>query len=133
MERSLALIGQTADSGRVRDIAGAFVVLWATAEKQGKAKQTVVRLAASWQAGVIAAYAALFVPGAIDELVILDPPISHRFGPHFLNVLRVLDIPEALGCLAPRKLTLVNAKDPAFDRTVEIYRRAGAADKIERR
>jgi hypothetical protein len=87
------------------------------------------------QAGVLAAYATLFVPGVIDELVIADPPLSHRDGPHFLNVHRVLDIPEALGLLAPDvKLTLVgkNAKDKAFDKTAAIYKLAGAEDKFRR-
>ena len=31
------------------------------------------------------------------------------------------------------KLTLVNAKDPAFDKTAAIYKLAGAADKFERK
>jgi hypothetical protein len=84
------------------------------------------------QAGILAAYAALLEP-SITEVVVVDPPVSHRDGPYFLNVLRVLDIPEALGLLAPRKLTLVNAKDKAFDRTAEIYKLAGAADKLERK
>lgn len=134
VERSLALIGQTADSGRVRDIAGAFVMLRDTAEKQVK-KQTIVRVRAGGQAGIIAAYAALFVPGAVDELVIIDPPTSHRDGPHFLGVQRVLDIPDALGLLAPDvKLTLLgkSAKDKAFDRTAAIYAAAGAKDKFVR-
>ena len=79
------------------------------------------------------AYAALFEP-AINEVVIIDPPKSHMEGPHLLGVLRVLDIPEALGLLAPNvKLTLINAKDRAFDRTAEIYRLAGAADKFVRK
>jgi hypothetical protein len=133
VERSLVLIGQTADSGRVRDIAGAFVVLRGTAAKQGKERQTLVRLVARGQAGVIATYAALFVPGAVDEIVIADPPTSHRDGPHFLNVMRVLDIPEALGLLAPDvKLTLIGAKDKAFDKTAAIYKLAGAEDKFKR-
>jgi hypothetical protein len=42
----------------------------------------------------------------------------------------VLDIPEALGLLAPRKLTLIGANDPAFDRTAEIYKLAGADDSL---
>ena len=45
------------------------------------------------------------------------------------------DIPDALGLLAPDvKLTLIgkNAGDKAFDRTAEIYRLAGAADKFKR-
>jgi hypothetical protein len=55
-------------------------------------------------------------------------------GPYFLNVLRVLDIPEALGLLAPNvKLTIIGGKDAAFDRTAEIYRLAGAADKLIRK
>src|SRR5262249_38210682 len=70
---------------------------------------------------------------SIKEVVIIDPPKSHREGPTFLNVMRILDIPDALGLLAPRPLTLINAKDIAFDRTVEIYRLAGAADKLKRK
>jgi len=81
---------------------------------------------------VLAAYAALFEP-AINQLEIVDPPATHRDGPIFLNVMRVLDIPEALGLLAPRPLTLINAKDKAFDRTAEIYKLAGAADKFQRK
>jgi len=54
--------------------------------------------------------------------------------PYFLNVLRVLDIPEALGLLAPDvKLTLINARDPAFDRTAALYLLAGAAGKFVRK
>ena len=74
-----------------------------------------------------------FEPG-VGEVVILDPPTRHRDGPHFLNVDRVLDLPTALGLLAPDvKLTLINAKDPAFDKTAAIYKLAGAADKFERK
>jgi hypothetical protein len=126
VERSLPLLGQTADSGRLRDVAAMLSLI---------REIGAVRLAGRGPAGVIAAYAALLVPGAAKEVVILDPPVSHRDGPHFLNVLRVCDIPEALGLLAPDiKLTLVgfNAKDKAFDRTAAIYKAAGVADKFKR-
>jgi hypothetical protein len=116
IEREYPLLGATADSDRV-------AVLLA----RGAAERYVGR----GESGIIGAYAALL--SGKGDVVLIDPPASHREGPHFLNVMRVLDIPEALGCLAPRKLTLIGAKDPAFDRTVEIYRRAGAADRIERR
>jgi dienelactone hydrolase len=119
VERALACLGSTADSGRAWDIRAAA--------------QRYRRLIGRGDSGVLAAYSALFEP-SVREIVVIDPPASHYpSGPHFLNVLRVLDIPEALGLLAPRKLTLVNAKDPAFDRTAEIYRIAGAADKLERK
>ena len=91
------------------------------------------RIVGRGRAGVLAAYAALLDHPSGGEIVIVDPPTSHREGPIFLNVLRVLDIPEALGMLAPLPLTLVNAKDKAFDRTAELYRLAGAADKLQRK
>jgi cephalosporin-C deacetylase-like acetyl esterase len=123
IERSHALLGRTVDEGRVWDIAVTVRDLHAFGKK---GHQKVI---GHGQAGVLAAYTALFEP-SIDEVVIVDPPLSHRDGPIFLNVLRVLDIPEALGLLAPRQLTLVNAKDKAFERTAEIYKRVGAADKL---
>jgi hypothetical protein len=125
VERSLALLGRTVDEGRVWDIAATARRL---VEDDKKRKWRVV---GRGQAGILAAYAALFEP-SITEVVIVDPPASHRDGPIFLNVLRVLDIPDALGLLAPRPLTLVNAKDKAFDRTAEIYKLAGAEGKLQR-
>ena len=73
---------------------------------------------------MIAAYAALFEP-QMAEIVIVDPPASHRDGPIFLNVLRVLDVPETLGLLAPRPLTIHTAQESAFARTASIYSVAG--------
>jgi cephalosporin-C deacetylase-like acetyl esterase len=127
VERAHALLGRTVDEGRVWDIA-------ATARELAESKDgsVNVQVMGIGQTGILAAYAALFEP-SIKEVVIVDPPVSHREGPIFLNVLRVLDIPEALGLLAPRRLTLINAKDKAFDRTAEIYRLAGAADRLQRK
>lgn len=125
VERAHALLGRTVDEGRVWDVAAAVRFFLDTYSEK---KQTC-RVIGRGKAGILAAYAALFEP-SIGEVVLVDPPVSHRDGPIFLNVLRVLDIPEALGMLAPRRLTLVNAKDKAFDRTAEIYKRAGAEDKL---
>jgi hypothetical protein len=90
------------------------------------------KVAGRGQAGVIAAYAALFEP-TIAGVVAAEPPASHRDGPTFLGVLRVLDVPEALGLLAPRPLTLVGAKGKALERTAALYKLAGAADKLRER
>jgi dienelactone hydrolase len=125
VERSHALLGQTDDVGRVRDIIAAFNYL----RQSEKVTPPVVGYG---RAGILAAYAALLEP-SIKEVVIVDPPKSHKDGPYFLGVLRVLDLPEAFGLLAPTRLTLVNANDPAFDRTAEIFRLAGAADKLTRK
>jgi hypothetical protein len=123
VERSHLLLGRTVDQGRILDIAARI-----RSDVRGK-----IRIIGRGQAGILAAYAALFEP-SIKEVVIIDPPKSHKDGPYFLGVLRVLDIPEALGLLAPNvKLTLINARDPAFDRTEQIYKLAGAADKLVRK
>lgn len=126
VERAHALIGSTVDTGRVRDVAGAARLF----DERHKGK-IAWRVVGRGQAGVIAAYAAMFEP-SIKEVVIVDPPSSHRDGPHFLNVLRVVDIPSALGLLAPRPLTLINAKNEAFDRTAQLYKTAGASEKFQR-
>ncbi|MCI0540418.1 MAG: hypothetical protein L0Z50_34885, partial [Verrucomicrobiales bacterium] len=115
IERAHQFIGRTIDQGRVWDIASVGRRL------NGDGP---IRVIGRGQAGILGAYAALF-ESAIQEVVAVDPPASHADGPIFLNVLRVLDIPEALGMLAPRPLTLVNAGDPAFKRTKQIYDRAG--------
>jgi dienelactone hydrolase len=126
VERSLVLLGQAEDRGKVAVISG-----FAQLMKNQKGNQGI-RLGGRGPDGILAAYAALFEP-SIKKVIVIDPPKSHKEGPHFLNVLRVLDIPEALGLLAPTPLTLIGGLDPAFDRTAEIYRLAGAADKLKRK
>jgi dienelactone hydrolase len=131
VDRAFPLLGGTADGGRVWD-----VMTVARRHAQGSIHW---RAAGEGNAGVIAAYAALYEP-AIGEVVVVNPPPSHQprtagaaYGPALLNVLRVLDIPDALGCLAPRRLVLAGATDAAFDRTAALYRVAGVADRLERR
>lgn len=82
------------------------------------------------RAGVLAAYAALLEP-RLSEVVAIDPPASHRDGPIFLSVLRVLDVPEAFGLLAPRPLTIATSQAKAFDRTQSLYRTGGGNLKLE--
>jgi dienelactone hydrolase len=121
VQRSLPLLGRTVDGDRVEDVlAVAAPALAAKSEPPAK-----WLIAGRGQAGVIAAYAALF-ERRLAEVVLVEPPASHREGPIFLNVLRVVDIPEALGMLAPRPLTLRVNRPEAFDRTAAIYRAAGA-------
>jgi hypothetical protein len=125
VERAHALLGRTVDDGKVWDILAA---LRAVDDKRSSKWRIVGRD----RAGILATYAALLEP-SISEVVVVDPPVSHREGPIFLNVLRVLDIPDALGMLAPTPLTLINANDRAFDRTEQIYKAAGAEDKLQRK
>jgi dienelactone hydrolase len=126
VERAHALIGRTVDQGRVWDVAAVLRHL----RKQSEWK-TPWAVAGRGPAGIIAAYAALLEPSA-EEVICVEPTTSHRDGPFFLGVLRILDVPEALGLLAPRRLTLIGAKDKAFDRTAGLFELAGAADRLRR-
>jgi hypothetical protein len=126
VERAHALLGRTVDQGRVWDVAAVLRHL----RKQSEWK-TQWAVAGRGPAGVIAAYAALLEP-SVEEVICVEPTASHRDGPYFLGVLRVLDVPEALGLLAPRRLTLIGAKDKAFDRTAALFEVAGASDRLRR-
>jgi dienelactone hydrolase len=123
VERSFPLLGRTVDEMRVWDAVVSFRGFYPHSPKR------TWQMAGRGVGGIISAYAALFEP-TIASVVLYDPPSSHKDGPYFLNVMRVLDIPEALGLLAPRPLTIYS-NDKAFERTAEIYKIAGAADKFK--
>lgn len=125
VQRSHALLGLSVDSGRVIDV----VRLADAALHLPGSNESRIRIAGRGQAGVIAAYAAMLTP-QIAEVVAIAPPTSHRNGPYFLNVLRVTDIPDALGLLAPRPLRIETATPAAFERTVAIYAAANAAKQL---
>lgn len=95
--RRFVLLGQTLDGMRVWDVRRAVqsmrqidgvssVPLWLQGERQ---------------AAGIALYAALFEPN-IKRLDLWHLASSHRVSPTFLNVLRILDIPQAVAIAAER-------------------------------
>ena len=70
----------------------------------------------------------------LPEFAILrDPPASHMeaAAPQFLNILRVCDVPDMLGMLAPRPLTIYHRNQKAWEKVAKIYAAAGAADKLK--
>ncbi len=125
VERALALIGRTADAGRVWDVVAA--VRHAASEKN-----LPVTLAGEGAGGVLAAYAALLEPD-VAGLIVIRPPASHMDvgAPQLLNVLRVCDIPDALGMLAPRPLKLIDAPESLAAKVRTIYTAAGAHAAIQ--
>ncbi len=129
VERSQVLLGQTVDTGRVRDIIATARYL----RKRYEGKLPVV-LVGEGQAAVLAAYAALWEP-EINALILRDPPLTHadNAAPQFLNVLRVCDVPDVLGMLAPDSLTIVAPPNAALEKTAAIYTAAGAVDAFVRR
>jgi dienelactone hydrolase len=124
--RSHYLLGRTVESGRVWDIAATARYLQSLHRGQ-----LPIFLAGENQAAALAVYAALLEP-EISGLILYQPPASHmdESAPPILNVLRVCDIPEAMGMLAPRSLTLIGPQGDAGRRAEAIYRAAGASNMI---
>jgi hypothetical protein len=53
--------------------------------------------------------------------------------PALLNVLKVLDLPEAVGLLAPRPVVVLTTPGAWATRLEAIYRAANASDHLELR
>ena len=97
MRRRFMLLGQTLDSMRVWDIRRAIQAL-REIEQQGN-----IPLALTGQhvmAGIVL-YASLF-ESDVAKVDLWHLPSSHRDGPVFLNVLRYMDIPQAVAMAAER-------------------------------
>jgi len=128
VERSHVLLGRTVDTGRVWDIIAAARYL---RERYGRS--VPVHVLGEGPAAVLAAYAALLEP-EIAGVIAIDPPSSHMEAgaPQFLNVLRVCDIPDVFGMLAPRALTLYERDGDAMAKVARIYTAAGASERLVR-
>jgi hypothetical protein len=64
------------------------------------------------------------------KVVVNDPPASYWQSPPFLNVLRITDIPELAGVLAPREIVFLGSMPAEFSLTRAIYGRIGAKGGI---
>jgi hypothetical protein len=95
VRRRFMLLGQTLDGMQVWDIYRVVEGLRSLPDF----KTASIQLNASGNMGVNSLYASLFVTG-IDSLSLLQIPSTQRNGPDYLNVLKVLDIPEAAAIAA---------------------------------
>jgi hypothetical protein len=107
LRRRFMLLGMTADSQRVLQIAEVIEAL----RRRPELSKVPLRLHARGNMAVNALYASLFAP--VDELVLTELPLSHQLGPDYLNVLRVLDIPQAVVMAAERGSVKLGVADPA--------------------
>jgi cephalosporin-C deacetylase-like acetyl esterase len=95
IRRRFMLLGQTLDGMRVWDVRRAIQALSAI---EGVKELPVALMGANEMEGV-ALYAALF-EDRVSELDLKDIHHSHRDGPDFLNVLRILDVPQTVAMVA---------------------------------
>ncbi len=118
VRRRFMLLGQTLDSMRVWDIRRALQALRSSDEW----RSTRLTLAGSGAMACDALYASLF-EAATDSLgtrlELTALPASHRTGPDYLNVMKVLDVPQALAMAVERGTVVLRQSD----RTAADYAR----------
>ena len=131
IERSHVLLGRTVDTGRVWDAISAARAIAEDPRLRGDGSPVPVHVAGNKAAAVIAAYAA-----ALDDRIaggtLVSPPVTHmdNAAPQFLNILRACDVPDVLGVIAPRPMTIVGADSEKFANTTAIYSAAGAKERL---
>ncbi len=106
IRRRFMLLGQTLDGMRVWDVRRAIQTLRAIETT----KSLPIQLTASGSMAGIALYASLFEP-TIDGLDLSDLPSTHRDGPTLLNVLRYLDMPQAVAMAAEHAPVTLHQSD----------------------
>jgi hypothetical protein len=107
IRRRFMLLGQTLDGMRVWDIHRALRAIRSLPEFADSS----IDLTASRIMAVNAAYAALFETTPIS-LTLNNPSPSHQHGPIYLNVLKFLDVPQAIAMAAEKRDVLVHSDSP---------------------
>lgn len=126
VERSHVLLGRTVDAGRIRDVIAAAKYLASSSRLGGKDGKLKIEVVGHGKSSLIAAYAAV-LDDAIVAAHVYDPPPTHmdNAAPRLLNVLRVCDVPTALGLIAPRTLRIAGDFEK-FSDTTRLYEAAEA-------
>ncbi len=123
LRRAGCLVGLTPTALMVEDLRACLPALRALPECRGRR----VLLAGRGIAGVAALYYALF-DAAVDGLVLEALPASHRKDAFLLGVLRILDLPQAVGLMAPRPVGIVGGAPSLW--TCRAYDRLGVGDRL---
>jgi dienelactone hydrolase len=107
IRRRFALVGQTLDGQRVWDVRRALAVLRGVPDL----KESPLWLQGKGDMAAVALYAGLFEPD-LARFDLWHLPASHKQGPALLNVLKILDVPQAVALALPRTVRLY-VKDEA--------------------
>jgi len=108
--RRFYLLGETLDGMRAYDIVRCAGTL-RSVEGMGKVP---LWMQANGQMAANLLYASLYVPG-VTRLDLHDLPRSHREGPAYLNVLRVLDLPQAVALAGERTRVVLYQPGAKYD------------------
>ena len=111
-----ALIGSTVESMQLWDILRSIDYL---IQAEGL-KLSGISVYGRKQMGALALYAAA-LDTRITRVILDDPPASHWQGPPLLFILRITDLAEAAGLVAPREIVSLTRLPDSFAYTSSIY------------
>jgi hypothetical protein len=116
LRRCFPILGQTLDGQRVLDVLRAIEGL------REAAPEIPVTLMGEGEMAGVALYAAV-MDGAVDTLHLMHPPVSHGEGPELLNVLRLMDIPQAVALALENTQVILKTDYPeSWDYTKAVAR-----------
>ena len=128
-ERDALILGRTLDDMRLYDVLCAIESVCSDPSFAGIDELTLV---GKGESAILAAYAAI-LDQRVTRVILHSPPVTHQDGPHFLQVLRYTDIPQALALLAPScELVFLTHEYDEFSYTKGIYELMGAGEKFRR-
>lgn len=125
--RRFALLGQTLDGMRVWDVRRGLEALSSPEAWEDRDTPPRFELIGTGDAAVVALWAAVFEPERVEGVTLHRPPATVEDGPAFLNLARVLDLPQALLLATPRRVVVLTEDPGAFSWAAE------AADAIGER
>ena len=106
LRRKFWLLGQTLEGQQTYDVRRAIQALRSLDEFQ----ELPLQLQSQNESAAMALYAAVFEPN-VKGLDLYALPASHEAGPHYLNVLKVLDVPATVAMAAERIEVRLHATD----------------------
>jgi hypothetical protein len=119
-QMSAALLGSTVESMQLWDILRSIDYL----VEEEKLQLSSISVYGRKQMGALALHAAA-LDDRIKRVILDDAPGSHWQGPPLLNVLRVTDLAEVAGVVAPREIVSLTPAPESFRLTDAIYRLYG--------
>ena len=127
IRRRFMLLGQTLDGMRVWDVRRAIQTLRGI----DGLHDVPLTLAADHNLAGVALYAALFEP-KIQEVVLGKLPTTHREGPDFLNVMRILDVPQTVAMVAEKSHVVIRQDGEAgWEYPLAVAKNLGWNDQIQ--
>lgn len=134
VRRRFYLLGETLEGQQVYDVRHAIRSL----NKHFRWEKAKITLVADGPMAGVALYAALFEP-SVERLELTNLPASHMptaddpktFGPPLLNVLRYLDLPQAVAMAAERATVVLHTDEPeAWQYPVDVAKALGWKDRV---